>query len=222
MGGYGSGRRGTKPKAERHIALDVNQLRRAGHLAPGAKAPLVWTRGGEPIGPVVLCSTGEAVTLGYMARLGDEPWREIEDDIPLVRVPCRYGGARPYFLCPGGGGGRACGRRVAKLWLIGRRFRCRHCHRITYRGRSQRCFGRLFGRADKLRMKLGGEPGTGALLPSRPKGMHRTTYERHIAAIQAFEKAAWAEFGPHLVRRHPHEDIRGQLQAYGIEWEDEG
>jgi hypothetical protein len=31
------------------------------------------------------------------------------------RAPCRFGGAPPYFICPGVVNGIACGRRVAKL-----------------------------------------------------------------------------------------------------------
>jgi hypothetical protein len=50
--------------------------------------------------------------------------------VALVWTPCRFGGARPYFLCPGAD----CGRRVVKLYFQERDFLCRHCHRLAYAG----------------------------------------------------------------------------------------
>ena len=221
MGGFGSGRPGFKPKAGRHVALDVNLLQKAGRLAPGREGSWSWLQNGAEMGHIGTRGADDALTLSYRIRCGHEGWLEIEYDVPLARVPCRYGGTRPYFLCPGNTGGRSCGRRVAKLYLVGLCFLCRHCHRITYRDRSERRFDRLFGRANKLRMAMDGEPGTDSSLPTRPKGMHRATYERRIAAILAFEKAGWAEFAPQLVRRYPNQNMRQQLQSCGIEWEDD-
>jgi hypothetical protein len=34
-------------------------------------------------------------------------------------MPCRFGGVRPYFVCPGIVNGIACGRRVLKLYGCG-------------------------------------------------------------------------------------------------------
>jgi hypothetical protein len=40
----------------------------------------------------------------------------VTETIRLVRVTCRFGGARPYFICPGVLNGTACGRAVAQLY----------------------------------------------------------------------------------------------------------
>ena len=40
--------------------------------------------------------------------------RRYEQPTQIVWMPCRFGGARPYFVCPGIVNGIACGRRVAK------------------------------------------------------------------------------------------------------------
>ena len=37
---------------------------------------------------------------------------DVNEIVRIVRMPCRFGGARPYFVCPGVANGTACGRRV--------------------------------------------------------------------------------------------------------------
>jgi hypothetical protein len=44
----------------------------------------------------------------------------------------RFGGLRWWFICPLTVNGVACGRRVGKLYLLGRYYGCRHCHGLTY------------------------------------------------------------------------------------------
>ena len=39
----------------------------------------------------------------------------MDETIRITRLPCRFGGTRPYFICPVVVNGIACGRRVAKL-----------------------------------------------------------------------------------------------------------
>lgn len=91
---------------------------------------------------------------------------------------CHFGGERPYFICPGVVNGITCGRRVAKLFGAGRYFLCRHCYNLNYASQSEARWDREMRRANKIRMRLGGEPGTVAPFPERPKGMWRRTYER--------------------------------------------
>jgi hypothetical protein len=65
-------------------------------------------------------STKEQESLDYRVR--------------LTTTQPRFGGLRWWFVCPLGVNGRACSRRVGKLYLPpGRRyFGCRHCHGLTY------------------------------------------------------------------------------------------
>ena len=96
----------------------------------------------------------------------------------IVRVPCPFGGARPYFICPGVVNGIACGRRVAKLHSPGRYFLCRHCYRLAHASQSEGQWDRTLRRANKIKQRLGGDPGMAAPFPKKPKGMWRRTYER--------------------------------------------
>jgi hypothetical protein len=107
-----------------------------------------------------------------------------------VRMPCRFGGAWPYFVCPGVVNGTACGRRVAKLYGPGRYFVCRHCYRLSHASQSEDAQRRSMRRASKIRQRLGGNAGRASPFPPKPKGMWRRTYERlREQALDAEERA---------------------------------
>jgi hypothetical protein len=111
-------------------------------------------------------------------RTGGEDWQEVDETVHIVRLACRFGGARPYFICPGVVNGVACRRRVAKLHGSGRYFLCRHCCRLAHASQSEGDWDRALRRANKIRRRLGGDPGMAAPFPKRPKGMWWRTYDR--------------------------------------------
>jgi hypothetical protein len=127
--------------------------------------------------------------LTHHARLGDGS-EDVDETVDIVRVPCRHGGTRPYFICPGVVNGTACGRRVAKLYGPGRYFLCRHCYRLAYACQSEDAMNRSVRQANKIRLRLGGNGGMSSPFPPRPKGMWRRTYERlREQAFDAQERA---------------------------------
>jgi hypothetical protein len=187
MGGFGSGRSSGfgRNKVESCRSLDVNRLHKAGCLATGWRGGWQWTRDGEQVASIDLYAEDDRVTLSYRVRIAGGEWEDVRESIDIVRVLCRFGGSRPYFLCPGVVNGIPCGRRVAKLYGPGRYFLCRHCYRLTYASQSEGTWDRTLRRANKIRMRLGGDPGMALPFPERPKGMWRRTYDRLRA--QAFE-----------------------------------
>lgn len=126
---------------------------------------------------------GNALVLSYRVRRQGEEWEDVEQPTPIVWMPCRFGGSRPYFVCPGIVSGIACGRKVAKLYGAGTYFLCRHCYRLAYASQREDRYDRALRRANNIRVRLGGEPGTAALFPARPKGMRHETYERLQTAV---------------------------------------
>jgi hypothetical protein len=185
MGGSGSTRWGwtsTKNTVEGNHPLDINRLNRAGCLRPGYYGGWQWTRDGEQIASIRFRRDRDRLVLSYRIRQHSGEWQDVEQPTPIVWMPCRFGGARPYFACPGVVNGIACGRQVTKLYGAGTYFLCRHCYRLAHASQREDRYDRALRRANNIRVRLGGQPGMAAAFPPRPKGMHHETYE-HLKSI---------------------------------------
>ena len=193
MGGLGSGRPSgsRREKVEACRSIDINRLHKTGCLRAGWAGGWQWMRDGERIAWINLRAEMDRVHLSYRWRVAGGEWKDVEETVRIVRAPCRFGGSRPYFICPGVVNGVTCGRRVAKLHGPGRYFLCRHCYRLAHASRSEGAWDRKRRRANKIRQRLGGDPGMAAPFPKKPKGMWRRTYER--LREQAFEAEMLAD-----------------------------
>ena len=180
MGGFGSGRTGGdgREKVEACRSIDVNQLCNTGCLRDGWAGSWQWRSDGKKFGRINLRAEDDQLHLSYRVRIAGGEWEEVAETVRLVHAPCRYGGDRPYFLCPGVVKGVACDRRVAKLHAAGRYFLCRHCYRLAHACQSEGEGDRTRRRASKIRRRLGGDPDMVAPFPPKPKGMWRRTYDR--------------------------------------------
>lgn len=177
MGGFGSGRRGGKLTVEQCRALDVSRLHKAGALSPGWAGISEWTRDGKRVASIRVVGGRDRIVLSYRWRRGGAEWQDVEEPIRILWRPCRYGSERPYFQCPGVIDSVPCCRRSVKLYCVGRYYLCRTCYRLSYASRNEDRWDRALRRANKIRTKLGGEPGTSSLFPRRPKGMWSQTYD---------------------------------------------
>lgn len=173
MGGYGSGRRPTRNNGTvtDMRRLDVRKMKREGCLESGRSGGWQWRRGGEVVASVCYESLPGALRLFYTVReSGREPER-LDYRVGLEWTPCTYGGARVWFRCP------SCDRRVAILYG-GRVFACRQCQRLAYDCQRERPDDRVTRQADKLRERLGWEPGVLNGAGRKPKWMRWRTYHR--------------------------------------------
>ena len=187
MGGPGSGNRyrwGAKTSTEACHRFDLAGLARGGWLRPGSSGTTRWLRGERETAAIGWAArgTGSAATaleLSYAVR-----GEEIRYRVPIAWTPCRFGGDRPWFACPGDG----CGRRAAVLY--GRRlFLCRRCHDLAYESTREDPGERALRRARKIRERLAGSADLLAPFPPKPKGMHWRTYERFAREAAAAEGA---------------------------------
>lgn len=158
MGGPGSSNRwryGSKSSTDDYRAVDVRRWARVGMLRPGYWGGWQWTRNGEVVASIRMRAEEDRVIFIYRHRSGGEEWKDEEYPVRIVRTPCNLGGTRPWFICPALG----CGRRVAILYGGGI-FACRHCYQFAYASARDDAGDRATRRADRIRARLGWEPGT--------------------------------------------------------------
>ena len=192
MGGYGSGGWTGRPTTADAKPLDVNRMNRAGYLKPGTRSQQSWTRGDEPSGSIGTEANENGITLIYKTRSHGGEWQDVREYIVVTWEPCHFGGQRPYFYCP------ACRQRIVKLYGLAR-FLCRSCNRLAYQCQRETAIDRILRRDWKLRARIGGEPGIASLIPRRPKGMHKRTYNQIIDEINRTESIVttytWQRWG---------------------------
>lgn len=184
MGGSGSGRHwhcGARALTTDYQSIDVRRLRRKGLLKPGSVFCLRWSRGNKVVAAVDGRTLGDRIILGYRYRRGDQDWVENRYPVDLEWTDCHFGGQRPWFRCPAAG----CTRRVAILYGGGI-FACRDCLDLAYPSQNESEFDRAARRADRIRRRLGWQPGIlNAAGWKKPKGMHWRTFSRLVALHDA-------------------------------------
>ena len=127
MGGFDStrwNRVSTKDTVERYHSIDINRLNREGCLQPRYRGSWQWMRDGERVAWIELRREDDRLHLSYRAGPQGGDGRAVEQSTSIVWTPCRFGGTRPYFICPGMANGIACSRRVTKLYGAARYFLC--------------------------------------------------------------------------------------------------
>lgn len=180
-----------KSSTDDYRTLNISTLKRESLIRPGASFDWIWWRRGVKVASIgITIENRHSLRLRYQSRSrGGEP---MQHDYPVVMswTPCHLGGERPWLHCP------SCARRVAKLYGAAV-FTCRHCMRLNYPSQQASTRDRAMDRAWTLRHKLGCEDGPfdyPAKYIARPKGMHRTTFARHIERLERVEAKALADF----------------------------
>ena len=90
----------------------------------------------------------DGVRLFYRTRRDDDEWHDVDEIIPTVWTPTRFGGRRQWICYP------KCGRRCRILYG-GSRFRCRR-YRLSYSSQAET-------RADRARRAIFGYVGSTGL-----------------------------------------------------------
>jgi hypothetical protein len=183
MGGFGSGRRcDAKDTTTSRQQIGIREF---GNLPEGAQIGMRWTRGGEPSGSLRVRAGTGGLLLTYFPVDGAQ-W---DQRVHVERVPCRFGGSRPWFVCPG------CGAHRESLYMGRFGFTCRCCNSLNYPSTRQPAHDRAAYRAERIRARLGWSPGIENGHGPKPKNMHWRTYERLVAehdrAARRFDDGVW-------------------------------
>ena len=180
MGGMGSGPYRRHNSASGYLRLDVNKLHRGGWLEPGRAYSWQWTWGNyDDKSTISIAALAGSLRLSFRMKSSGEDWQSVEQYVEIDRTPCNYGGTRPWFLCP------RCGRRVSVIYGA-KAFYCRACHCIAYQSQSETYEDRCFRRANKLRQRMGGEPGCQNHIP-KPKWVRWATHARVVQEVEELE-----------------------------------
>lgn len=111
--------------------------------------------------------------------------------IQLARISNGFGGSRAFWFCPG------CGERFRYLYLTSSGFRCRKCAGLNYKTQQdwKDCRYYFDLGVQFAREKLGCEfpPGFSvfdfkSFTPDKPKGMHRSTYDRLMRRYERYQE----------------------------------
>ena len=167
------------PKVEDLLAIDIARLRRSGIRTAGASGDITWSRS-STTASVGYVLHHDGIRLHYtLTRHGCAPQR-IDDFIPIVMTPTRFGGQRHWFQCP------TCGRRC-RLIYGGSHFRCRTCYRLRYASQYESEPLRISRQRWQMRRRLerlAGEAWPHGLdegFPPKPRYMRWATYRRFEA-----------------------------------------
>lgn len=165
-------------------AVDVLRWRRDGVLPGPGMFSCTWSGDRETV--VNVYHEPGSVVLSYDYPTGEGAVEPVRERVEVVWVPCRFGGCRPFFICPAVVDGRACRRRVPRLYQGGRYFACRRCYGLVYTSQRQSATERALARAQRIRMRLGGSASIMEPFPPRRKWMRRAKYDRLFdAALDA-------------------------------------
>lgn len=196
MGGLGSGRHcnyNAKATVNNYHAIDIRKWYRKSLLAPGTAFCAEWLRDNEVTGSINILASEKYITLSYRYRRSNN-WTDGKYSIHVDWTGCNFGGARPWFRCPA----RNCNRRVAILYGSAI-FICRHCYKLAYPSQRENIDDRATRRAEKIRKRMGWEPGILNGEGLKPKGMHWKTFDRlcllHNELVNLSLREATLRFG---------------------------
>ena len=189
------------------ISIDVLQWHREGNLCRSNRFISEWWKRGAKTASVQVQSNKDQVTLKYRSRSYEGYWSDVIQRVRLAWTACRFGGQRPWFVCPD------CERHVGKLYGAGKLFSCRHCYRLTYSTQRMSGHDRDRHRAQRICIRLGGTMNMYDPFPHKPKHMHWRTYARLRAKHDLAAGRSMAHFVRLLARCRSRSPLGGRSNA---------
>lgn len=137
-------------------------------------------------------------------RLNGKPyihfvWEEKSYTVHVAYSACRFGGTRPWFICP------HCQSRVGSLLFFNHQIGCRHCLNTCYASENKSPMDRQHQKEQKALAKLGVDSYSELIwfdVLRKPKGMHLSTFEKRkqqLTSIHFQSARLMTEFNDRLL-----------------------
>lgn len=197
MGSINSGRRDGKPLVENSLEIDLAWLMRLGPIKLGMSGggDKTWSIEGQCVGAIrfqldLRQVDTACLILNFDLAPQNGQSRTVCQKVSLTSTVPHFGGRRWWLHCP------ITGARVRKLYLApnGDQFASRNAIGMGYRVERLNHFDRPFEKLFRLQRKLGCPAGLG-VVPDRPKGMWKRSYDRHLSYLANIELACGEEIG---------------------------
>lgn len=173
MGNFNSGRSTSRRTTNDMRRLDVRKLQRLGHLEAGNSVSWQWKSGATVTHSAQIQAFDQHISITHACTRVAGELAQARYDIALEQTPCHLGGHRLWWRCPV----PTCTRRAAILYGgNGAVFACRSCYNLNYRSQRETPADRRIRHLDKLRDRLGWQPGFLNGNGFKPPRMHWTTY----------------------------------------------
>jgi len=189
VGGTGSGRQSKNVLKSSFFRLKIGDLDLGEKLTIG----LERRRDSKVVSRAFISPKGSYLSIRLLEWHADKKFSEVEETVQVRWTACRFGGKRPWFVCPS----TECGRRVTILYG-NRGLACRKCRGFSYPSQRIPPESRALARAQDLRIRLGGSVDISQPIPPKPKGMHTWTYTSLCLRLLRAESEANAELSSWL------------------------
>jgi len=177
---------------ERAFDIDVRRWSRRGLLVLGTTFLCHWLTEEDRTATLkVRVESDDQVRLIYRVRMPRRRWQQLERTVSIVWDSCRYGGRRPWLICPN------CGQSMAVLYLGGASpiaFCCRQCAGLKYTSQHGGARLRSMRKAQKIRRQLGGSELLLEPFPDKPQAMRLRRYLRLRETAERIEEEWFRRF----------------------------
>ena len=168
------------------LSILVGDLYKRG--APRSEAPVVRRRlEGRDDVAIELTPYQNEVLYTYRRVSPQHGVEELQRRLRVTWEPANLGGMRAWLHCSSPG----CSRRTGRLFLSDESLVCQLCAGLMYPSHAKPVppHVKKLRRANKIRVRLGGQTVFGDPLPPRPKGMHQLTYEKLCVELEELDRA---------------------------------
>lgn len=181
-------------------SLSTRWLKKNGYLIPNqwSSGSIHWSRSGRDSGSVKFqIDTAPGAEYLRFVYTHTDPWSNENSDmdytVQIEASPCRFGGVRYWFRCPLVRNGFACGKRIGTLYIVGKYFGCRKCHRLIYANQARSKPGGTIGATMAyFDLTCALEEREGKIRTKYWKGRPTKRYARYLKRVDASrDKLAW-------------------------------